>query len=95
MQDFSKLSKTQLQELVGNQAIKLATKEEPLTEQAKEVLRRDDVIQQLEAKIKELENDYLKVWPKRSKSKRVRLRQPNVVNAKSETKVFRTTCVAR
>lgn len=55
MPDVNKLSKTQLQELVG--------------EQAKEVLRRDDVIKQLEAKIEELKKDYLKLWQERFAAK--------------------------
>jgi transposase len=55
MQDVDKLSKAQLQELVG--------------EQEKEVLRRDDVIKQLEAQIEELKQDYLKLWQERFAAK--------------------------
>lgn len=62
MKDDSTLSKTQLQELVSEQA-------KQLTEQTKVVARRDDEIQQLEAKIKQLENDYLKLWQERFAAK--------------------------
>ncbi len=55
MKDVTKLSKPQLQELVG--------------EQTKVVARRDDKIKQLEAKIKQLENDYLKLWQERFAAK--------------------------
>jgi transposase len=62
MQDWTRLSNAQLQELVGAQIVEL-------DEQSKEVLRRDDVIQQLEAKIEELEKDYLKLWQERFEAK--------------------------
>ena len=78
MQDFNELSRAQLQELAGNQAAALAVKDEKLAEQSKEVLRRDDVIQQLEAKIEELEKDYLKLWKERFDAKSERyIEDPN------------------
>ena len=46
MQDLAVLSKEELVELVGEQTSKLATKDEQLTTQTKEVARRDDVIKQ-------------------------------------------------
>jgi transposase len=55
MQDPATLSKSQLLEVVD--------------EQSKEVAKRDDVIQQLEAKIEELEKDYLKLWQERFEAK--------------------------
>ena len=55
MQDLATLSKEQLLEVLG--------------EQGKEVIRRDDVIQQLEAKIDELKKDYLKLWQERFAAK--------------------------
>ncbi|MCA9212443.1 MAG: IS66 family transposase [Planctomycetales bacterium] len=69
---MSKLSKAQLQELVGEQAVELTAKDGLLTAkeallatQSQEVLRRDDVIKQLEAKIAQLEKDYFKLWQER------------------------------
>ncbi len=59
----------QLQELVGEQAIKLATQTDQLAMQTKEVAKRDDVIQQLEATIDQLKKDYLKLWQERFAAK--------------------------
>jgi transposase len=62
MQDPATLSKSQLLELLGQQAVALAA-------QKREVAQRDDVIQQLEAKIQQLEHDYLKLWQERFAAK--------------------------
>src|SRR5688572_14825359 len=55
MQDPTTLSKSQLLE--------------QLAVQGREVAQRDDIIQQLEAKIKQLEHDYLKLWQERFAAK--------------------------
>ena len=68
MQDVATLSKEQLLEVVGEQATMLATHQE-LATQSREVAKRDDVIEQLEAKIAQLEKDYLKLWQERFAAK--------------------------
>jgi SMC interacting uncharacterized protein involved in chromosome segregation len=62
MQDPATLSKSQLLELLEQQRAALAT-------QSREVAKRDDVIGQLEEKIKQLEKDYLKLWQERFAAK--------------------------
>ena len=69
MQHFKALSRTQLQELVGEQANKLATRTKELATRTKELATRDDVIKQLEAKVEALEKDYLKLWQERFAAK--------------------------
>ena len=69
MKDGSTLSMTQLQELVSEQAKRLATQSDQLATQTREVAKRDDAIKQLEAQIKELENDYLRLWQERFAAK--------------------------
>ncbi len=69
MQDPAALSKSRLLKVMDQQAAKLATQTEQLATQTKEVLRRDDVIKQLEAKIEVLKKDYLKLWQERFAAK--------------------------
>lgn len=56
------LSRSQLTEL-------LHAHSEQLAAQHREVAKRDDMIRQLEAKIKQLEHDYLKLWQERFAAK--------------------------
>lgn len=62
MQHLSQLSPSQLVET-------LHERDEKITAICKEIAKRDDVIQQLEAKISQLERDYLKLWQERFASK--------------------------
>jgi transposase len=62
MQDPATLSKPELLEL-------LDARGQELDAQRNEVARRDDVIGQLEAKIKQMERDYLKLWQERFAAK--------------------------
>ena len=62
MGDPTTLSRSQLTEL-------LHAHSEQLAAQHREVAKRDDMIRQLEAKIKQLEHDYLKLWQERFAAK--------------------------
>ena len=71
MNEMIKLSKSQLLEVVAKQTSKLA-------DQAKQAARKDDVIKQLEAKVKQLEKDYEKLWRERFAAKSERyIRDPD------------------
>jgi len=69
MQEWDALSKEQLLEVVGKQANELATHADQLARQSQEVARRDDIIQQLEAKLEESQKEYLKLWQERFAAK--------------------------
>lgn len=69
MQDVNSLSKTELLDVVREQAIQVGEQAIQLATQLKEVVKRDDVIQQLEAKIEKLEKDFLKLWQERFAAK--------------------------
>jgi transposase len=62
MQDPASLPKSQVLAL-------LMAREEELATERKEVAKRNDIIGQLEAKIKQLELDYLKLWQERFAAK--------------------------
>jgi hypothetical protein len=69
MQDPASLPKSQVLALLMAREEELMAREVDLATERKEVAKRNDIIGQLEAKIKQLELDYLKLWQERFAAK--------------------------
>ena len=69
MQDPASLPKSQVLALLMAREVELTTREVELATERQEVAKRNDIIGQLEAKLKQLEHDYLKLWQERFAAK--------------------------
>lgn len=69
MQDPASLPKSQVLALLMACEAELTTREVELATERQEVAKRNDIIGQLEAKLKQLELDYLKLWQERFAAK--------------------------
>ena len=65
MKNIESLSQPQLLELLGEQQIALAQRDQQLADSQKEIARGKDVIRQLEEKNRQLEKDYLQLFRER------------------------------